>query len=263
MKNEITELKVTIAYLEEDIKEKIKKLSEKDEIIAESKFYIDRFKHNQVHFKFYAGFDSYGQFKCVLEYLQPAASMLSYWENGRKSKIEKIESSGKKAGRTRSLNPEEELFLTLTRLRCGFPTMDLAIRFNNMSTGNIIRILVIWFDFLHSQFRMLPIWASKKYVEGSMPKEFKDAYPATRVILDCTELFIEMPTSARAQSSTFSNYKHHNTAKRLVGIAPNGMVTFVSDLYTGRNLTEKSLQTVEYMIFWKVAIQSWQTGDLI
>ena len=132
-----------------------------------------------------------------------------------------------------------------------------------MSTSNISRILVTWFDFLHSQFRMLPIWASKKYVERTIPKQFKEAYPTTRLILDCTELFIEMPTSARAQSSTFSNYKHHNTAKGLVGIAPNGMVTFVSDLYTVVYLTGKSLQTVEYMIFWKVAIQSWQTGDLI
>ena len=48
LKNEITELKVTIASLEEDIKDKIKKLSEKDEIIAKRKFCIDRFKHNQV-----------------------------------------------------------------------------------------------------------------------------------------------------------------------------------------------------------------------
>ena len=78
LKNEITELKVTIASFEEDIKDKIKKLSEKDEIIAKRKFCIDRFKHNQVHFKFYTCFDSYGQFKCVLGYLQPAASMLSY-----------------------------------------------------------------------------------------------------------------------------------------------------------------------------------------
>ena len=130
LKNEITELKVTIASLEEDIKDKIKKLSEKDEIITKSKFCIDRFKHNQVHFKFYTGFDSYGQFKRVLEYLQPAASMLSYWESGGKSNIEKVEPSGKKAGRTRSLNPDEEFVLTLTRLKCGFPIMDVAIRFN-------------------------------------------------------------------------------------------------------------------------------------
>ena len=43
-----------------------------------------------------------------------------------------------------------------------------------------------------------------------------------------------MPTSYRSQSATFSNYKHHNTAKGLIGIAPNGAVTFVSDLYAGR-----------------------------
>ena len=46
-----------------------------------------------------------------------------------------------------------------------------------------------------------------------MPKCFKDMYPTTRVIIDSTEIFTEMPTSYRSQSATFSNYKHHNTAK--------------------------------------------------
>ena len=35
------------------------------------------------------------------------------------------------------------------------------------------------------------------------------------------------------QSSTWSNYKHHNTAKVLIGCTPNGVVTFVSKLYVG------------------------------
>ena len=60
-------------------------------------------------------------------------------------------------------------------------------------------------------------------------------YPATRVIIDRTETFTEIPTSYRSQSATFSSYKHHNTAKGLVGIAPSGAVTFVSDLYAGRS----------------------------
>lgn len=81
---------------------------------------------------------------------------------------------------------------------------------------------------------MFPIWASKKTILETMPKCFKNNYLSTRVILDCTEIFIEMPTSYRTHSATFSNYKHHNTAKGLVGIAPNGAVTFVSDLYAGR-----------------------------
>ena len=44
-----------------------------------------------------------------------------------------------------------------------------------------------------------------------------------------------MPTSYRSQSATFSKYyKHHNTAKGLIGIAPSGPVTLLSELYTGR-----------------------------
>ncbi len=69
-----------------------------------------------------------------------------------------------------------------------------------------------------------------------MPECFQKLYPETRVILDCTEIVIEMPTSHPSQSATFYNYKHHNTAKGLIGIAPSGAVTFVSNLYAGRFL---------------------------
>ncbi|XP_006819862.1 uncharacterized protein LOC102808184 [Saccoglossus kowalevskii] len=76
-----------------------------------------------------------------------------------------------------------------------------------------------------------------------MPAEFVQ-YPTTRIIIDCTELFVEVPTSLLAQSQTWSNYKHHNTFKALVGISPNGAVTFFSDLYGGRisdkEITKKS-----------------------
>ena len=43
-----------------------------------------------------------------------------------------------------------------------------------------------------------------------------------------------MPSSFRAQSETFSQYKHHNTAKALVVVAPYGSVLFASKLYGGR-----------------------------
>ena len=66
-----------------------------------------------------------------------------------------------------------------------------------------------------------------------MPEVFRQKYPLTRVVLDCTELFIEKPSCFRAQSETYSSYKSHNTAKGLVAIAPNGALTFVSDLYGG------------------------------
>ena len=78
LRNEITELKITIKYLEQDIQTKSTQLTEKDQIIAQNKFSVDRFKHNREHFKFYTGFESYAQFMRVLEYLKPAASRLTY-----------------------------------------------------------------------------------------------------------------------------------------------------------------------------------------
>ena len=35
-------------------------------------------------------------------------------------------------------------------------------------------------------------------------------------------------------TDTFSSYKHHNTAKGLIAIAPHGAVVFASALYGGR-----------------------------
>ena len=66
----------------------------------------------------------------------------------------------------------------------------------------------------------------------NLPKSFA-LYPPTRIIFDCTEVFIEIPPSMSAQSETWSNYKHHNTFK-VVGVSPNGVRTFVSDLRGGR-----------------------------
>jgi hypothetical protein len=44
-----------------------------------------------------------------------------------------------------------------------------------------------------------------------------------------------------AKSATFSTYKNHNTGKGLIGIAPRGYLTFVSELYAG-NTSDKQLK---------------------
>ena len=51
------------------------------------------------------------------------------------------------------------------------------------------------------------------------------------------EVFIEMPSNLLARAQTWSNYKHHNTVKFLVGIAPQGTVTFISDAWGGNTRT--------------------------
>ena len=77
-----------------------------------------------------------------------------------------------------------------------------------------------------------------------MPEDFKVKYPKTRVILDCTEIKCQMPSSLLLNSRLFSSYKNHTTVKGLIGIAPSGAITFTSQLYTGsisdREIVERS-----------------------
>ncbi|XP_067679678.1 uncharacterized protein [Haliotis asinina] len=79
----------------------------------------------------------------------------------------------------------------------------------------------------------IPIWPSRVTVDKYMPPEFQITYPSTRVILDCTELRIQIPSALVLNSMFYSHYKSSCTPKGLIGIAPNGAITFVSNLYTG------------------------------
>ena len=87
--------------------------------------------------------------------------------------------------------------------------------------------------FLDQQLRPLITWPSKAAINEHMPAQFKEHYPHTCCIIDCTEIFYEAATDLNIQSSTYSHYKHHNTFKGLVAISPSGAVTFISRLYGG------------------------------
>lgn len=50
----------------------------------------------------------------------------------------------------------------------------------------------------------------------------------------CTEVFIERPSNLVARAQTWNNYKHHNTAKVLIGITPQGTISFLSKAWGGR-----------------------------
>ena len=47
------------------------------------------------------------------------------------------------------------------------------------------------------------------------------------------EIFIQTPRDLQLQSSTWSSYKHHNTANFLIACTPNGCICFTSPLYVG------------------------------
>ena len=74
---------------------------------------------------------------------------------------------------------------------------------------------------------------SVEQVKATLPCAFKEKYPNTYAIIDGSEVFIETPSDLHMQSSTWSDYKSHNTAKFLLACTPNGAVMYVSPLCVG------------------------------
>ena len=81
----------------------------------------------------------------------------------------------------------------------------------------------------------LIMWPDRESITKTMPFCFQPHY-GFRVtsIIDCFELFIEKPSDLLAKSCTWSQYKHYNTAKYLISITPQGIISFISNGWGGR-----------------------------
>ena len=126
------------------------------------------------------------------------------------------------AGRHRSVLVEDGRFIFLCRIRLGRMEQDLGIRFfahSKLSPEN-------WSNFLYFVLGSWPFWLDKSTVMQRLPPIFKESYPQTRVIIDCTEIRVQNPSYLVLNSQTYSSYKGTSTFKCLIGIAPHGTITF-------------------------------------
>ena len=78
----------------------------------------------------------------------------------------------------------------------------------------------------------------------TMPMSFRRFFKKCCVIIDCTEVFIKRPSDLLTRAQVWSNYKHHSTVKFLIGITPQGTISFISKCAGGRisdkEITEQS-----------------------
>ena len=132
-----------------------------------------------------------------------------------------------------NLTLQDELFLVLIKLRLNLPFQDLAYRWK-ISISTVTRLFYKWRNTMYVRMKFLIRWPSHDILRQNIPQVFKDTYPNTICIIDCTEIFIERPTSFQARAKTYSQYKKHNTVKFLIAITPCGTISYVSRCWGGR-----------------------------
>nr|AXJ20719.1 putative chemokine ligand 32b [Ctenopharyngodon idella] len=128
---------------------------------------------------------------------------------------------------------EQQILLTLMKLKLNLLIEDLAIRFC-ISVSQVSRIISFWIDTMAVVLKDLIPWLLKETIRATTPEAFKQYYPNVTCILDCTESEIQKPRNLDSRSESYSHYYACNTIKYLVAIAPCGLVMFISAAYGGR-----------------------------
>ena len=117
--------------------------------------------------------------------------------------------------------------MVFMKLRLNANNSDFAFRFG-VSESTVSRVFSKWIKVMDVRLSFLITWPKKELIQKTMPFSFIPTYGLkVTSIIDCFELFIEKPSNLLAKSCTWSQYKHYNTAKYLIGITPQGVISFI------------------------------------
>lgn len=128
----------------------------------------------------------------------------------------------------------QQFILFLMRLRLNLETQDLGYRYQ-ISQETASRTFNNWLEIMFIRVKKFVFWPERQNLIKTMPNCFKSAFEGhIAVIIDCFEITICRPSSFDTRSATWSNYKQRNTPKYLIGITPQGFISFISLGFGGR-----------------------------
>lgn len=131
------------------------------------------------------------------------------------------------------VSKKDRLLIFLMKIKTGLTFSALGVLFSVHRT-TISKIFYETLQLLASATRNFVFWPDIDAVQETMPDCFLPDYSNTRVIIDCTEFRIDIPTSVDNRVFSYSQYKKNFTAKVLIGITPGGFISLRSDAAGGR-----------------------------
>ena len=120
---------------------------------------------------------------------------------------------------------------------------------------------------MHTRLSPLIRWPEREQLWETTRLSFRKHFSTkVAILIDCFEIFCDKPTNLLARSETFSTYKHHNTVKYLIGISPQGVISFISEGWGGRCSDKSLLKTVvslrifcQVMLYWQIVALTFRT----
>ena len=198
---------------------------------------------------FYIGLPNKQAFEDMYKLLNAKARNIRYWKGAKKVIVSKHKKHVRKQkhqtrrGPGGKLSVKEEMLLTLIKLRNALSNEILADLFG-ISTSLVSVIFHTWVKYIARELSPIIYWPERETINQKLPANVKAAHPNLRCTIDCTEVFIERPRDLNLRALTWSDYKKNSTVKFLVGIAPNGMISFLSKCWgvraSDRHITTES-----------------------
>ena len=205
----------------DELKRQLQDTHQRNDALNKRLFTFENLKSKDSNAAFYSGFQTWDTFMAVFEYLDAGerGENITYWQSSTDIRSDYSEDQTDelltKKGRARSLKPLDEFFMAMCRLRQGFPEDHLANLFN-VSTPTVSRIFITWVNFMYFKFGQINIWPSREIIKTTMPESFKSKYKSTRVIIDCTEIRCQMPSSLQLNGEQ----SRHSLIKKLQSFSP-------------------------------------------
>ncbi|XP_057707496.1 uncharacterized protein LOC130926569 isoform X2 [Corythoichthys intestinalis] len=143
--------------------------------------------------------------------------------------------------RNAKLSKFQQLLLTLMRLRLDLRNQDLAYRFG-VKVGTVVRTVHHVVNIMSSTLVPTAVfWPSRAELRKNLPAALRSSCPDCAVIVDCFSVPCEGQAVSGNDQGTATTC---NVLNYLIGVAPQGVVTFVSRGVLGdfspRNLAEGS-----------------------
>jgi len=123
------------------------------------------------------------------------------------------------------------MFTVLVKLKTSWLNLDLAFQFG-VSVGLISEIFTSWLCSLCAELKLPFQMADCGEPVDGVPGVSRN-YSGLRIVIDYTEVMLQKSSELQHRKETFSNYKHHDIVKFLVGMSPQLYVNFVSKAWGG------------------------------